>query len=654
MKIPAQIFPIRRLKRGFGPDELNHLLELFPSAVVLIDRQNLRVVMANSKALELSAYMRNELNNKLVRDLIIDDPGQSTWEEWFKERASVPLKLVRHNKSILDVQAKFDVIASDGYWVTMTLEPLADSHQRETYRQRFNELLEQLSKLTDANQQADLEEGLKLILRIGSSLTSASGATIYQVNGPNMELKLLTSIGSSLPEELPPQDMIFLSSPQLWVPGKRSHTYLHSLARAAKFTYLASVPIGDPHAIIGVLVFTDSEKPPTEGTIPLMHVIAGNIDNVIQHFSKISHLNAELEEQKSFQRIVDVAQNAIQDGIIVLGPDYKVLMLNQAAELFLGYKEIEAQKMHVQDILIGNENLMPMLSIAQQGIPTLHQENINLYRRSGNTFFANISTLPVKFDGAVEGIIILIQDRSEQEEARTHTEQLQQHALLGTVIARFAHEVRNPLYSLSSGLQLMAYQLPLDDPNRDSIVRMQADVDRLEELMKNVLSYSRAAEYEMEPVDIGLLITRLLDRMRSRITSANVKLHLNTAPNTPLVMGNPRALEQVFTNLFMNGIQAMEPTGGVLSVKVQPVETTSPRQYVVATVADNGPGISKENLDRIFQPFFTTKSSGTGLGLAITQQIVVAHKGLIQATSIPGATKFMVQLPAIQPTDGEL
>lgn len=654
MKIPSQILPITRLKRGLGLDELNHVVELFPAAAILVDRHNLRIVMANSKALELSAFMRNELTNKRLRDLFSNDPGQSAWEDWFTEQASVHLTLVRHNKSSLDVRAKFDVIAADGHWIMMSFEPVGASQKRETDRQRYSELLEQLRNLTDASQQPDLEGGLKLVLKVGQILTSATGAAIYQVNSPNMVLKLLASIGSSLPEELPSQDMIHLRSPQVWVPGKRSHTYLHGLAKAAGLTYLASVPIGDSHAIIGVLVFSDTGRPPVEQAIPLLHILAGSVHNIIQHFSKVSHLNAELEEQKSFQRFVDVAQDAIRDGIIVLNHDYKVLMINQAAELCLGYKVKEAQNLHVQDILIGGENLLPALRMAQQGIPTLQHENISLIRRSGDVFLANISTLPVKHNNQVEGIIILIQDQSEQEKARTQAEQLQQHALLGTVTAIFAHEVRNPLHSLSAGLQLMAYQLPLDDPQRDLIVRMQADCDRLEELMKNVLIFSRSTEYEMEPVDLGMLVSRQLDRMRPRIASANVKPHLNTAPNTPLIMGNPRALEQVFTNLFTNAIQAMEPTGGVLGVKVQLAETTGKRQYALVTVADNGPGIPKENLDHIFQPFFTTKSSGTGLGLAITQRIVAAHKGLIQASSIPGATMFTVQIPAIQPPNGEL
>jgi signal transduction histidine kinase len=296
---------------------------------------------------------------------------------------------------------------------------------------------------------------------------------------------------------------------------------------------------------------------------------------------------------------------------------------------------------------------MPALRLAQTGIPTLNQDNIRLYRRSGQAFLARVSTLPVKSEDDLQGIVTLIQDLSEKEIARSHAEQLEQHALLGTVTAIFAHEVRNPINNISTGLQWMAYKLPGDDPLQEQIIKMQADCERVDGMMKSVLTYARTTEYEMEPVDLGVLINRLLDKLKPRLTGANVQPHLKVEQNAPLIMGNPRALEQVFTNLFTNAIQAMEGSGGVLAVKIQNAETTGKRQYALVVVADNGPGIPQDYQDRIFQPFFTTKSSGTGLGLAITQRIVTAHKGTIQVTSFPGGTVFSVQLPAIQPNSEE-
>lgn len=653
MKIPSQLIPTSKLKRNFGTEEFIHMVEIFPAPAFVVDRRDLRVVLANRRAVELSTYTKSELTSKRLRDLFAEDPGQAGWEERFTEQSTIQLTLLCHNKSPLEVQVKFDRMATNGRWVFVSLDPVVASRKRETNRQRFSNLLDQFRDLVEANQQPNMEAGLNSILKVGQSMVSATAGAIYQVNGSNMKLKLQVSTDTSFPEELPPQDIVYLRTAQVWMPGKRSQAYLHSLAKTTGLTYVASVPIGDPHAIIGLMVYSSMSGPPVEHTIPLLQILAGCAHNIIQHFSKVLNLDAEIEEQKSFQRFVNVAQNSIQDSVIVLSQDFKVMILNQAAEICLGYKQKEAQDLHVQEILFGSENLMPALRIAQQGIPTLNQDNIVLVRRSGESFLATVSTLPVMFNDLVEGIVIIIQDRSEEEKARNQAEQLQQQAMLGTVIAVFAHEVRNPLNSLSAGLQLLAYQMPLDDPQRDLVVKMQADCVRLEELMKNVLIFSRSAEYEMEPVDLCVLVSRLLDRMNPRLVSGKVKHHLSTDLNTPLIMGNPRALEQVFSNLFTNAIQAMEPTGGVLGVKVQPAESTGKRQYAIVTVADNGPGIPKEDLDRIYTPFYTTKSTGTGLGLAITQRIITAHKGLIQAKSVPGATMFTIQIPAIRQPNGE-
>jgi signal transduction histidine kinase len=139
----------------------------------------------------------------------------------------------------------------------------------------------------------------------------------------------------------------------------------------------------------------------------------------------------------------------------------------------------------------------------------------------------------------------------------------------------------------------------------------------------------------------------------------NVQYHLQADPQAPLILGNSKALEQVFDNLINNAVQAMSDKGGRLALKVQyhkapenqetdasGRETLPNRKsYLEISVADTGPGIPKEMQDRVFQPFFTTKSNGTGLGLAISKRIITAHKGTLSLTSFPGGTVFHVQLP---------
>jgi signal transduction histidine kinase len=229
---------------------------------------------------------------------------------------------------------------------------------------------------------------------------------------------------------------------------------------------------------------------------------------------------------------------------------------------------------------------------------------------------------------------------------------LEQRAILGEVTSVFAHEVRNPINNISTGLQLMAMNLPAKDPNVEVCKRLQQDCDRLAELMKSVLAFARPIEPKMEPVDLGQLIRRLLERWHPQMARANIQHHLQIDSATPPMLGDVRPLEQVFTNLINNAMQVLSDSnqGGTLTLKVRPIKPWGEHEQVEVSVIDNGPGIPDDVRERIFEPFFTTRRGGTGLGLAITKRIVTAHKGTIQVTSIPGATVFQIRFPAAKHT----
>lgn len=649
MRLAASLPSLSRLKRSSNLDEINSILDLFPTAALYVDGRNKQVALANARASELSAYTRSELTDLFLEDLFISLDLDSILNGDLLELNPVQLTLVKRNGTLLEVLVDFQEVSSPGHWLLVSIQPASELHNRKNEQQRLKLLLQGLRSLTTAPQMDDVQSALQMVIDSGSELTGSAIMAVYQADGKDMKLNRRAAIGGILPEQLPSKDLIQLQEPGVWEPGVRTRAALHSLARASSFTYLASVPIGDPHATIGLLVAADLQAPPGVDLIPVLQVLARILHSVLQHFYQVGNLTGELEEQRRFRRFTETIQDAIQDSLIVTTADFKVMMINRPAELALGYNAVEARNKSLKDLLIGSESLLSALEIASKGIPTLNQDNLRLFRRSGETFLARVSTLPVIHQDDVEGVIILIQDLSELENAKTHTEQLQQQAFLGTVTAIFAHEVRNPINSISTGLQLMAYNLQPDDPQRELIDRLQQDCNRLEEMMKSVLAFSRSTEYELEPVDLGLLVSRMLDRKRPRMSAAGVKHHVKVEPDAPLVMGNLLALEQVFDNLFNNAIQAMEGSGGLLAVKVQCSENTGKRKHAQVIVADSGPGIPKDILDKIFTPFFTTKPTGTGLGLAITQRILTAHKGLIQVESFPGGTVFTVLIPALQP-----
>jgi PAS domain S-box-containing protein len=351
-----------------------------------------------------------------------------------------------------------------------------------------------------------------------------------------------------------------------------------------------------------------------------------------------TNLSRILEEQQKYINLGTIIKDAAQDSIIIISPDLTILDMNPSAELTLGYACREVKGHPVENILIGAEILIPTLMAVQHEGYTYNLGNITLYRRDGRSFPAQIRAAPLTDSEHLESWILLIQDLSQEEQLRNRTQQLEQRALLGELMAVFAHEVRNPINNISTGLQLMAVNIPAEDPNQEVITRLQQDCDRLDHQMKSVLSFARPIEYKMEPVDLGLHLTR-----------AKVQAHLQVETDLSPTLGDIRALEQVFTNLITNAIQAMSDHGGTLALKIQPIIPDGENEQIEVSVSDTGIGIPEENRDRIFEPFFTTGKNGTGLGLAITKRIVTAHKGTIKFDSVPGGTIFQVRLPAVKP-----
>jgi signal transduction histidine kinase len=174
---------------------------------------------------------------------------------------------------------------------------------------------------------------------------------------------------------------------------------------------------------------------------------------------------------------------------------------------------------------------------------------------------------------------------------------------------------------------------------------MIEDCRRLDHQMKSVLEFSRNTEYKLVPVNLHSMVQRLFERWRPHMARENVQPLLQIEPEIPAVLGDQRALEQVFTNLISNAVEAMSDTGGTLAIKATIHEKARERPQLHISVSDTGPGIPKENLDKIFRPFYTTNPEGTGLGLAITKRILVAHQGTIYVDSFPGGTVFYIQLP---------
>ncbi len=633
----------------FKAQELGQLLDILDEAALLVESQGKQIAAVNYKTTELTAYTRSEIMKLSLGQLLSYDGSLNALLATRNFGKQLPkATLTTRNQQQIPVCVRTIPISQQLRLVT--IEPVANIHKRHLLKEHQNTTLESIRELALTLQHSKPSETLSLTLASGSKLLGASTLAIYLGDGEKPQVRKVASWGDPdiFPAEILSPDLNYLLKPSLWVKGQRSIvTMLHQSARSAGLSFLTSTSIGETGAWIGVIV-AGGVQPAADDTLQLIEILGALTSSIVRNTTLITNLHQTIDQNARNLAIIESFMDTVQDGVIMVSPDMIIQEVNPSAELILGYASSEVEGLNIDNIFIGTDRLEPAVKIALQGIATPNLGNTYLHRRDGSTFLAGIGAIPVTRDGNTLGVVILLRDKSKNEQIRIRTQQLEQRALLGEVTAVFAHEVRNPLNNISTGLQLLADNCPQDDPNQETIVRMRQDCQRLNDLMESVLTFSRTGNYTFMPIAITELIQQLVKRWMPRMSRVNVNHHIQIASGSHKVLGDQRALEQIFTNLISNAVQAMQETeGGTLAIKLTPKTAPSGRAIIQVDIADTGPGISDENRARIFDPFFTTKKNGTGLGLAITKQIITAHKGSIHLDSFPGGTVFHVKLPAL-------
>jgi len=236
-------------------------------------------------------------------------------------------------------------------------------------------------------------------------------------------------------------------------------------------------------------------------------------------------------------------------------------------------------------------------------------------------------------------------ERKRLEGASIRAKQL---ALVGTMAAEVAHEVRNPLGSIALNLHLIQKEIgKLAETSRHApeegsllVNEMRAEVQRIQQVLEDYLQFARLPKLERRPVALNEWIDQKLAFMNSEFAQAGVKLRTDFDPALSNVKADAEQLWQATLNLIRNGLEAM-PKGGELTVSTRHTD-----MQAILRVSDNGEGMTDEQLKQVFEPFFSTKPTGTGLGLALVQRIMMEHGGHVECESAKGkGSTFTLFLP---------
>ena len=351
---------------------------------------------------------------------------------------------------------------------------------------------------------------------------------------------------------------------------------------------------------------------------------------------RLEQNRASLEDLRALHENI---VSSIQSGLITVNRSRQITYFNDVAEQITGY---EAADVLYQDITRYFADLRAIF-LNEDKLESQHSELTSQVLGGALAYIRwTISPLTDSRERRI-GHILTFEDVTRVRQMEEQMKKAETLATLGKLAAGIAHEIRNPLASISGAIQLLGATLDLDADSRRLMDIVTRETDSLNHWITDFLTYARPRMGQPIPVDLAQLLGDAVTVLKHDEKSANIQVELDTREEAS-VLADPTYLKQVVWNVLHNAVQAM-PDGGKLAVAVR--EHSDGRgEFYRATFRDTGGGIPPELQSRVFEPFFTTKDSGTGLGLATVHRIVSEHGGFVSVDSTRGVgTTFTIDLP---------
>ncbi len=409
------------------------------------------------------------------------------------------------------------------------------------------------------------------------------------------------------------------------------------------------VPLASRDHVYGVMnIYGRERRRFTDEDIALLTTVGNQIGVAIENAQLIHRLQRTVGEMGAMRRFSESVLQDMTNGLVVVDRDGKVRLVNRAGESLLGCREGEVLDSSVDDLLGRGARIVRDSMERQMAYPG---QEIHMRRDGGETLPLGMSVSPLRGEGgAVNGAVVMLRDLSREKELEEERIRLERLAALGEMSAVMAHQIRNPLAGMAAGIQHLLTKFDETDDRHGALRRIQKEGERVSRTIDDILMTSRPPQLNLAPCQVSDVLDEVVGHSEQQASAQGVEISTDYAPGLPEVRGDKMRLEQAFLNLVANAIEAM-PNGGLLRLAATgPIGGKGAGdgdiEYVEVAIEDNGVGIREEDLNKILDPFYTTKVQGTGLGLPIAKRIIEGHKGELKLESEEGeGAKVTVRLP---------
>jgi len=531
------------------------------------------------------------------------------------------------------------------------------------YRQ-LNQNLHRLATLVELTQLVtavlDIDSLLQTVARLISETVGFSRCAIF-LSGESSRVYLPRLIQGYRPEMFPKrgfrkgQGVIGMVAkmriPLVVTDAQHEVQPMRGFGRALGSNYYCALPIVVHGSCIGVVLADNQNEPFTPEQVDLLSAFVNQAGIAIENARLYQEMERRYREIQSLAAFRNNILRSLSSGMFTVDETGQITTWNRAAQQILGFSGRESVGRPFREVLGGArcpiegascEELQDAIEQVLQGAGARHLYKIPA-RMNGETRILNCSVSPLLTRGRqTQGAVVLFEDITEYLRLEARLSEMERLATVGQMTATIAHEIRNPLTALRGAVELMRQEEPLPESISLYVEVIQQEAQRLTEIAEEFLEFAKPFHLQRRPTPIKPLLQRVLMVQEPYLKAAGVKATLET-PDTLEADIDAGRIEQAIRNLIQNAVHAM-PEGGQLTLRA-----VDAGDWVAISVQDTGEGVPPEIREKIFTPFYTTRTRGTGLGLSIVKKIVEGHNGRTTLECPPeGGSIFTLWLPKIE------